>query len=58
VVLGWENVTDSTGKVLPFSYENCLKVFNDLPDLFKDIQEQAQRSALFRAELLERDAGN
>jgi hypothetical protein len=58
VVLGWENVTDPDGKPIPFTVENCVNLFIALPDLFKDVQEQSQRSALFRAEILERDAGN
>jgi hypothetical protein len=58
VVLGWENVQDEAGKVLPFTVENCIKVFTDLPDLFKDVQEQSQRAALFRADVLEADAKN
>lgn len=58
VVLGWENVEDETGKAIPFSVDNCIKLFEDLPDLFKDIQEQAQRAALFRAEIREGDAKN
>ncbi len=53
VVLGWENVQDEAGKDLPFTVENCIKVFNDLPDLFLDIKEQTMRSALFRVEVLE-----
>lgn len=58
VVLGWENVEDEKGDPLPFSTENCIKLFDDLPDLFKDIQEQSQRAALFREELREADAKN
>lgn len=68
VVLGWENVEfpvlDSEGKdtgaveELPYTVANCLRLFNDLPDLFLDVQEQAQRAALFRAEIREADAGN
>jgi len=58
VVLGWENVEGPDGEPLDFNTENVIKVFTDLPDLFKDIQEQSQRSALFRAELLDVDAGN
>ena len=58
VVLGWENVEDADGNPLTFSTANAVKLFTDLPDLFRDIQEQSQRSALFRAELLERDSGN
>lgn len=58
VVLGWENVESRDGQPLPYSRDNCLKLFDDLPDLFLDIQEQAQRAALFRTELREADAGN
>lgn len=58
VVLGWENVEDADGNALEFSVDNCMKLFDDLPDLYTDIQEQAQRAALFRAEILEADAGN
>jgi hypothetical protein len=58
VVLGWEGVEDAEGNPLPHSYENAVKLFTDLPDLFKDIQEQAAKSALFRQALLEADSGN
>jgi hypothetical protein len=58
VVLDWENVEDADGNPMPFNAANAVKLFTDLPDLFRDIQEQSQRSALFRAELLEREAGN
>lgn len=58
IVLGWENVEDESGKELPFTVENCVKIFEDLPDLFQDIQEQSQRAALFRQEVLEADSKN
>jgi hypothetical protein len=58
VVLGWENVEDAEGKPLPFTRENCLKLFDDLPDLFADIKESAESIALFRAEVREVDAKN
>jgi hypothetical protein len=58
VVLGWEGVTGEDGKPLPFSKENCMKLFKDLPDLFRDVQEQAQNVSLFRANLSEADAKN
>lgn len=58
VVLGWENVEDENGNELPFSTENCAKIFEDLPDLFSDIQEQSQRAALFRQDILEADSKN
>lgn len=58
IVLGWENVTDEEGKELPFTVQNCIKLFEDLPDLFQDIQDQSQRAALFREEVLEADSKN
>ena len=58
VVLGWENVDDENGAELPFTVENCVALFEKLPDLFKDLQEQAQKSALYRATIRETDAGN
>lgn len=58
VVLGWEGVEDENGNELPFTKENCIKLFTDLPDLFEDVQEQAQKAALFRADIREADAKN
>lgn len=58
IVLGWENVTDENGKALPFTVANCMKLFEDLPDLFQDIQDQSQRAALFRQDILEKDSKN
>lgn len=58
IVLGWSGVEDRDGNDMPFSKDNCLKLFNDLPDLYADIQEQAQSSALFRMTVREGDAKN
>lgn len=68
VVLGWEHVEfpvlDAEGKPtdvleeLPYTPENCKRLFVDLPDLFADLQEQAQRAALFRADIREAEAKN
>lgn len=58
VVLGWENVRDAQGNVMPFSKENCVKLFTDLPDLFADVQEQAAKMSHFRTESLEDEAKN
>lgn len=68
VVLGWENVEfpvlDKGGKMTgefeeaEFTVDNCVKLFNDLPDLWLDIQQQAARAALFRQDILEADAKN
>lgn len=53
VVLGWEGVTDENGKPLPYSKENAVKLFTDLPDLFRDVQNQAAAISNFRAEVTE-----
>jgi hypothetical protein len=58
VVLGWENVQDPDGKDIPFTVENCIKLFEDLPDLFTDLQEQSRRAALFRQQAREADGKN
>ena len=58
VVLGWENVTDKAGNVLAFTPENVVKLFTELPDLFDDVHEQANRAALYRKSLQELDAKN
>jgi hypothetical protein len=44
--------------LLPVNRENILKVFKNLPDLFTDIQQQSQKVALFRQDVMETDAGN
>lgn len=60
VVLNWEVQTDTvkntwkqgiespTGDILPYTTENVIKTFGMLPDLFLDIQAQAQKIAMFR----------
>jgi hypothetical protein len=68
VVLGWENVEfpvkgadgSPTGEFeeRPFSFDNAVQLFTDLPDLFSDVQESAQKSALFRTDIREANAGN
>lgn len=46
------------GEIIPFNYDNVKKVFEDLPNLFIDIQEQANSIANFRKIELEEDSGN
>ena len=58
VVLGWENVKGPDDQPIPFNKANAIKLFNDLPDLFQDIREQANQASLYREELLEADLGN
>lgn len=67
VVIGWENVEmpvivngEATKELefVPYTVENAIRLFTDLPDLYADIVEQAQRSALFRADIMEADSKN
>lgn len=58
VLLGWENVRDANNAELPFTFDNALQLFTDLPDLFNDLREAATDAALFREEVLEHDLGN
>jgi hypothetical protein len=58
VVLGWENVEGPNGVALMFTKDNAVQLFNDLPDLFVDLRDQASQAALFREEVMEADLGN
>jgi hypothetical protein len=53
-----QGIENPDGGVLPFSKENILLTFNNLPDLFADIMEQAGKAMLFRLALREEAAGN
>lgn len=65
VLLGWENVlkSDVTGNkedigYCDFNKENAVQLFVSLPDLFDDLNAQANDAALFRDDSLEANAKN
>jgi hypothetical protein len=58
VLLGWENVQDKDGTVIPFSRESAIDLFRRLPALYDDLREQAGSLAIFREEILEGDLKN
>ena len=58
VLVGWENVTDKDGKEIPYSKENALKLFNDLPRLFDKIVELASDINTFKDKKKELSAKN
>lgn len=63
IVLGWDsplgaNLMPYQGAAFPFSVENCIKLFTDLPDLFIDVREQSMKMGLFLEDTAEADAGN
>ncbi len=67
IILKWE--TEQNGKfvigiespdrdILPFTKENVVLTLRNLPDLFADIQDQANKTATFRQDEKEKAAGN
>ena len=58
IVLGWSGVCDQDGNSLSFTKENVIKIFTDLPDLFEDVKEQANKASLFRSEEMSSDSKN
>lgn len=58
VILGWDGVTDESGKPLVYCRANVIKLLLDLPELFLDIQQQAVKAGNFRIEERETDAKN
>lgn len=46
------------GDLLPFKVKNVVQTLRDLPELFTDIQSQANKFALYRESILEAEAGN
>jgi hypothetical protein len=58
VILGWTGVKDEEGKDMEFTRENVIKLMTDLPDLFRDVQQQANLVSNFRAAEIEEIAKN
>lgn len=50
VVVGWSGVKDDQGKNLPFTVERCIKEFQENPDFYADVKEQALDMQTFRQE--------
>lgn len=58
IVLGWTNMKGRDGKEIPFSKENVIALFRDLPEFFLTIQQEAQRISNFRREAQKDEAKN
>lgn len=67
IVLNWETLVDDKykkgieskdGAILPFNKANVIQTFLNLPDLFVEIMQQANRLDLFKEEILEEDSKN
>ena len=53
-----QGIEAEDGSLLPFNRDNVLATFIALPDLYNDLQEQASKVSLFRAEVREQEAKN
>lgn len=53
-----DTILNKEGKKLKFSVNACIALFQDLPDLFANLQQMSQKSANYRKELEEEDEGN
>lgn len=58
VIVGWEKVTDETGKELEFNRMNVAKVLRDLREFRKEIQYLAGLGETFRDAGFEEQLGN
>lgn len=58
VLLEWQNIKQRDGVELDLTKKNAMKLFEDLPELYDDLQEKAKKASLFRDETLEEEAGN
>lgn len=58
VLIGWEHIQDEAGKDVPFNFENAMKLFERLPDLYYDLADHAGKVSSFRLESQESDAKN
>lgn len=50
-VAGWEGVTDSEGKEIPFSFDACVSMFVEMPDLFNALFSQASNFQTYKEEV-------
>lgn len=53
ILLGWEGVTDEAEQPLEFNRDNAVKLFDDLPDLYARLRDQAGSYANYRAATLQ-----
>lgn len=58
VLKGWRNVQDRDGANIEYSREAALKLFEDLPRLYDDLNSRAGSIDLFREAQKEDEAGN
>jgi len=57
VVLDWKGWTDENGEPVPFSFENCVSLFEDAPEIFDVVQDESGKFSNFSMQEVE-DTGN
>ncbi len=58
VVVDWKGVVGKDQEEVPYSIENCVKIFRDLPKFFLTIKGMAEEIEHFKGEQLEAESGN
>lgn len=58
ILQGWDNIQDETGKLITYSYDNAIKLFTDLPDLFAKLSFESAKMDNFLAANLKVDTKN
>lgn len=57
IILEWK-ISDEEGKDIPFTLENALRVFKDLPEFFMQIKTEAENRSNFKRQSQEAEAKN
>lgn len=58
VVLNWQGVSNEDGEEMDCTYDNIVKLFNDVPDLFQEIQNESMKYQNFKKMEVEQDLKN
>jgi len=58
VLIGWQNVQNIKNELIPYSFDNAMKLLEELPELYEELRTQAATASLYRDETLEREAKN
>ena len=58
ILIDWRNVRDKDGKELQLNKVNAENLFEALPELYDDLNDKANKAAMFRDEALETEAKN
>jgi len=58
ILMDWKNIQTKQGSEIALTKEKALEIFNALPELYEDLQNNARKASLFRQEALEDESGN